>query len=515
MSAKAKLQQLADAYSDQLARLNSLYWIVDEDGNVVQFKMRPVQYALYRELWYRNIILKSRQHGFTTELAIMALDTTIFNQNYAAGIIAHKMSDAQKIFRNKIKFPYKRLPDEIKALAPIDKETSEEIVFGNGSSISVSTSFRSGTLQWLHISEYGKIAAKFPAKAEEIDTGALEAVHQNGVITIESTAEGNYGLFKDKVDQAVALQDSKAKLARLDWKLHFVPWWKDPKNKVAPDEVFHITIPERLQKYFEGLRDKHGIRLTPRQKAWYTVKERTQGQRMWREHPSISSEPFKVALDGAYWAEQMQEARKDGRITTIKALPHIPVRTWWDIGRDTTSIWFTQDVGNTVNCIHYYANSGKGLSFYNRKIGEILKLRDLVIMAGENGNNFPHDMGVRDWSNPDDKTRVQVAHEMGLVGRALPRMKDKEDGIEAGRNFISRCAFDETYCEEGISGLEAYRKEWDQNRGVWRDSPLHDWASHPADAFQQLALNHTPAFADKMSRPQARPIVKRSAVGWT
>lgn len=506
-------REIARHLSDPIWRINNLYWIVDEDGRSVQFKLRPVQKQLYWELWHRNIVLKSRQHGFTTLLALVALDRVLFNENYAAGIIAHKMSDAQKIFRNKIQYPYRHLPAFVKKLVPITKETTEEYVFSNNSSLSVSTSYRSGTLQWLHVSEYGKIAAKFPAKADEIDTGAFEAVHQGGIITIESTAEGNHGLFKDKVEDAKAMQDARKTLTRLNWRLHFVPWWKDPKNKVEPEEVEYVVIPERLDKYFDRLRGTHRINLTPRQKAWYTVKEATLGQRIWREHPSIPEEPFKVSLDGAYWAEQMQQARQDGRITLVVPEPHVLVKTWWDIGRDTTAIWFTQDIGNMINVIHYFQDSGQEIGYYAKKVLEIADERKLTFAPS--GHHFPHDMEVTDYSNLERKTRLMIAAEAGLPGVATSRMKHKEDGIEAGRVFLHRCVFDEKHCEEGIAGLEAYRKEWDQERGVWKDIPLHDWASHPADAFQNLALNHIAGTEQQAFAPIARPIRQVSARGWT
>ena len=70
-----------------------------------------------------------------------------------------------------------------------DKSGSGAYVFDNGSSIRVSTSYRGGTLQRLHVSEFGKICRQFPHKAKEIVTGAFEAVGIGNQITLESTAE--------------------------------------------------------------------------------------------------------------------------------------------------------------------------------------------------------------------------------------------------------------------------------------------------------------------------------------
>jgi hypothetical protein len=65
-----------------------------------------------------------------------------------------------------------------------------------------------------------------------------------------------------------------------------------------------------------------------------------------------------------------------------------------------------------------------------------------------------------------------------------------DDGIAAVRAFLSTCEFDAGPCAEGLKALRAYRKEWDEERGTWRDRPRHDWASHGADAFRVLATRY-------------------------
>lgn len=66
----------------------------------------------------------------------------------------------------------------MKAHYSVKTDSVNEMSFSNGSTISVRTSFRSGTIQFLHISEFGKICAKYPDRAKEIVTGAIEAVPQ-------------------------------------------------------------------------------------------------------------------------------------------------------------------------------------------------------------------------------------------------------------------------------------------------------------------------------------------------
>jgi len=500
------IAEAQDAMSDQLWRLNNLYYIIDKAGSRVKFAMNDSQLQLYNDMWYRTVILKARQRGFTTFLDIFALDSALFNSNFNAGIIAHNLSDSQKIFRTKVKYPYDSLPDWAKM--PITVERAGEWEFANGSMISVSTSYRSGTLQFLHVSEMGKIAAKYPEKAVEIVTGAFEAVPADGMIAIESTAEGRAGKFYDIVEQARKLQDANKQPDRLEFSFFFEPWWYNEEYTIN-DASTDILINGRLNKYFNDLESKHGIETTHGQQCWYVAKERILGDDMKREYPSTADEAFEASMEGAYFRHEMSKVRKDGRIAKIPHLDGHLVTTWWDIGRDTTSIWFTQDDGFFVNVINYIQEAGRGLPYFKKWLDEL---------AEEHGYRYgecqwPHDMGVEEWG--DETTREAKAIKLGFKGKVLPRMHTKEDGIEAARDFLSRCRFDEENCSEGIDGLDGYRKQWDDNYGVWKDKPLHDWASHPADAYQQMALYHEFNLSSASVKPAAQKLVRRSAAGWT
>jgi hypothetical protein len=186
----AIVPELEDRLSDNKWRIRNLYWITDKDGREVKFTPWPEQEKLLDNLWFRNIILKARQRGFSTLIQLVMLDTCLFNPNVNASVIAQDKDTANAIFRTKIKFAYDRLPDEVRAMNPLTKDSESELILANGSALKVATSARGGTLQWLHVSEFGKICAQFPQKAQEIISGALPAVDQNGVVCIESTAEG-------------------------------------------------------------------------------------------------------------------------------------------------------------------------------------------------------------------------------------------------------------------------------------------------------------------------------------
>jgi hypothetical protein len=176
-------------------RLRNLYWIVDKDGRELKFQPWPEQERFLQNIWFRNLILKCRQRGFSTLVQLMMLDSCLFKPNISAAVIAHDKDAAEEIFRTKIKFAYDRLPEAIKQQVPLIKDAASALILANGSNLRVTTSSRSATLQWLHISEFGKICSKYPDKAEEIIIGSLPAVDQKGIICIESTAHGQEGAF--------------------------------------------------------------------------------------------------------------------------------------------------------------------------------------------------------------------------------------------------------------------------------------------------------------------------------
>ena len=472
--------------SNKLWRLNNLYYITDKSGKQIRFMMTPEQLEYFEGMHTRNIILKARQLGFTTEVCIIQLDAALFESAKCA-LIAHTLNDAKRLFREKVKYAYDRLPEEIKQANPASNDAAGELVFKKGGSLYVSTSFRGGTLRYLHVSEFGKICAKFPDKAKEIVTGAFEAVATGCFITIESTAEGKSGYFYDYCNTAEKAHIQGKPLSSLDWKFFFFSWWKNPLYAITPVE----PIPTRLEEYFSEIKAKHGIDLTEQQKAWYHAKEKTLGDDMKREYPSIPSEAFEQSIEGAYYARQFRELYKEKRITTLPDNSHLPVYTYWDLGiGDSTAIWFVRKVGEEFHIIDYYENSGEGLRHYMKILKD--KAQNLGYEYAEHW--APHDIDNRELSG-DGKSRKQIAKEgyeidgekYSISFKVAPK-NSVDDGIESVRELLPICAFDSDRCAQGIASLEAYRKAWDDKNGCWRDKPLHDHASHAADAFRYFAV---------------------------
>ena len=263
--------------------------------------------------------------------------------------MAHTINDAEVIFRDKVKFDYEHLPEDIKALFPIKTANASEIIFAhNNSSIRVSTSMRSGAINRLRISEMGKIAAKHPRKAVKIVTGSLPAVPQNGIAIVESTAVGERGEFYNMATRAEKLHAMGIELSKDQWAFHFFPWFITPDYVTDPRKV-HITAEEH--EYLDTVGREMGVRIKLPQRAWYIAKrENEQGGdvgKMWREYPSTPAECWQRGTAGTFYAPQMLRARAEGRVCKLRHVPNVPVHTFWDIGSDDgTGVWFMQHVGN-------------------------------------------------------------------------------------------------------------------------------------------------------------------------
>jgi hypothetical protein len=470
------LELAAKRWPDKRSRLASgFYKIKGKDGRVIPFRMNADQAKFLDERHGMDVVLKARQKGFTTIIQLDMLDDCLFVPNTAAGVIAHNLNDAKAFFADKIKFAYDGLPLEFRKAVSAEQDAADSMKFSNGSSIRVGTSLRSGTLQRLHVSEYGKLCAKFPEKAREVRTGAFNTVQIGQSITVESTAEGQAGDFFDMCRMAEAKEHAGEALTPLDFKFHFAPWWTSEEYTLDAE----VTITKEMAAYFDKLASQ-GIELTAGQKAWYVKKAEQQGEDVKREFPSTPKESFEVAIEGAYFGTQMATMRKQGRICRIPALD-APVYTTWDLGmNDSMAIVFWQDVGMERRAIDYYENNGEGFGHYAR-------------ILTERGYNYerhwmPHDAEVR-MLNKDATTRKQEAEATGIRPiEVLKRIATEQDGIEASRNFLPNVYIDEVRCAPLVKCLDSYRKEWDDKRGAFKDHPLHDWASHGYKSFESAAI---------------------------
>jgi phage terminase large subunit len=190
---------------------------------------------------------------------------------------------------------------------------------------------------------------------------------------------------------------------------------------------------------------------------------------------------WSAALPGAYYAKLIDKAETDGRVGFVPYNPQKQVHTAWDLGRnDATVIWFAQRNGTGWDLIDYYANTSVGIDHYVKVVTE----KDYVY--GE--HLLPHDAENEQLVSTTGSIEETITS-MGLKGvRVVPRTKSVANDINEVRQIIPICRFDKDKCEKGLDALRSYRRVWDEKLKAYRDTPLHDWASDPADAFRTFAI---------------------------
>jgi phage terminase large subunit len=207
---------------------------------------------------------------------------------------------------------------------------------------------------------------------------------------------------------------------------------------------------------------------------------------------------FSAALVGAYYGKILAESEENKKITTVPHDPSLLVDTFWDLGvDDTTVIWFAQKAGREWHFFDYIEMSGEGLDYY---------VKELSIRKKYNyGTHFlPHDANARELGT--GTTRVETLKKLGLRNVEVVERQSIEDGINAVRMVLPRCYFDKEKCARGINALKAYERRWDSKNKIYQQKPLHNWASHGADAFRTFATG----FVDKKSIDEIKRYPRKS-----
>lgn len=187
---------------------------------------------------------------------------------------------------------------------------------------------------------------------------------------------------------------------------------------------------------------------------------------------------FEASVQGAYYSKELAKAREEKRICKVPYDPTIPVHTFWDLGiSDYTSIGFFQIVGKEKRIIDFYQNNGFGLDHYVK----IIKEKPYIYGS----HNFPHDVEVRELGS--GKSRKEVLESLKISVNVVPNISIA-DGINAVRMIFSSLWIDSDKCSYLLDAISQYKQEWDDNKGMFRDKPLHDWTSHVADMLRYFAV---------------------------
>lgn len=229
---------------------------------------------------------------------------------------------------------------------------------------------------------------------------------------------------------------------------------------------------------------------------------------------------FEAAILGAVWGGELARAEQGGRFTHCPHDPDYPVFTAWDIGRtDATAIWFYQVIANEVRIIDFYQNTLKDPDHFagqllGREVQIDLISDKVVVSYGESIAEInhrkaydyqtiwlPHDAKAKTFAAKGKSVQEQIAAVFGWDKIRIVPGLSKMDGIQSARALINRAVFDER-TEEGFEAIKQYKYEWDDEKKCFRDKPVHDWTSHPADSLIYLAIAWQ---CETVSTPKQKP----------
>ena len=212
---------------------------------------------------------------------------------------------------------------------------------------------------------------------------------------------------------------------------------------------------------------------------------------------------FEVGNLGAYYTREISDMEREGRITTLKPDPSLPLHSIWDLGgTDATAGILFQIVGRFVHILFLLHDTGRGLRYY---LEEAEKIRRSFNCTW--GNHWmPHDVKQEHQGWEHTESRIMQARKHGWQLQVVPKV-NFEDGIEAARYMFPRVRLDKNNFALGLRALREYQRLYKEGTGSYSKHPLDNWATHIADAFRYLAVNYRRLY----DTPQAVQVYKSSA----
>jgi hypothetical protein len=212
-------------------------------------------------------------------------------------------------------------------------------------------------------------------------------------------------------------------------------------------------------------------------------------------------------VHGAFYGNEMQKARAEGRIRSVPYTAGHPVNTFWDLGwNDTTAIWFHQFIAGEHRFIRAYENSGESLDHYAQYL-----LSSGYALSGT--HYLPHDANNKSLQTGKSIIEMMVQLLPGLSFAIVPRVEHVLTGINSTRMMMNGPVyFDQDGCADGIIALDNYRKKYNERLDAFTEQPLHDRFSNYADAFRQFGQSYYQPPSHSLNATNAR---RRRANGLT
>jgi hypothetical protein len=185
-----------------------------------------------------------------------------------------------------------------------------------------------------------------------------------------------------------------------------------------------------------------------------------------------------------YFAYQMDELNKSSRISHNLSEPGKHAFASYDLGvKDPAGLMIFQLSENYKPVVlYYYEKNNMPFSHFLQEARQFCTRNGLILHS----HYLPHDGNKRgDW---DAKTLADHARDSGEQVYVVPRLSNKHAGIELMRQILPVSSFEKDHTQRLRQCLSAYSKEFDSRRGIYKNEPLHNWASHGVDTFQTACL---------------------------
>lgn len=183
-------------------------------------------------------------------------------------------------------------------------------------------------------------------------------------------------------------------------------------------------------------------------------------------------------VEGAIYKAEIQRAETEGQIRAVPYDGMRPVDTFWDLGyADRVAIWAAQRTPFEIKVLRYFEGDHQAIDYYLREIqtwGYVLGTCYL-----------PWDGGTKQLGT--GRSIEELMRAKGFKVQ-VNRQTNVADGINAVRTIFPQLYFDAGLCSDGLGYLRRYQWGPVTALGVARREPLHDDASHPADALRTLAM---------------------------
>jgi phage terminase large subunit len=218
---------------------------------------------------------------------------------------------------------------------------------------------------------------------------------------------------------------------------------------------------------------------------------------------------FVTVVEGAYFANHLVTAKKEGRIGHVAADPLMTVRAIWDIGgtgakADACSIWIVQFVGREIRALNYYEAVGQPLSTHVQWLRDNGYSKALCVLPHDGASNDKvFDVSYQSALTEADFEVVVVPNQ----GKGAAKMR-----IEAARRLFPFIWFNEATTEAGRDALGWYHEKKSSDDRSIGLGPNHDWSSHGADAFGLMCVTYEQPEPDR-PRSDPRPSFPGSWMG--